>query len=171
MVDLATAALIAKMASDAVGAFDKIFRGYKDFIEEKQPASSSVPPPDFSFVNSPHEDAFVARSRSTGQTYQKVTYDELCKSLNDDDRQHIETLTRVIVNYQKQWNTAFEERAMASGKDIGRLDAQLDYLVRQMADPLVKALNFVEKMGLQLDDHYIAARNLTEKYLAGRQDV
>ncbi len=71
-------------------------------------------------------------------------------------------------NYQKQWNAAFEHKSMASGMDIGRFDAQLEYLSKQIADPLIRVLAFVEKMGLQLDDHYHMARMVTEKYL---QDI
>jgi hypothetical protein len=54
---------------------------------------------------------------------------------------------------------------MASGMQIGQLDAQLEYCAKQMSDPLVKALNFVQKMGLHLDDHYLAARSIATDYL------
>jgi hypothetical protein len=33
--------------------------------------------------------------------------------------------------------------------EIGRLDSQLDYLVKQIADPLIRVLDFVEGMGLR----------------------
>jgi hypothetical protein len=168
MVDLATAALIAKMASDAVGAFDKVFRGYADIVRKKEPTAPQVPPPDFAYVDSPQDGAFVARSRHTGATYQTVTYEELRAKLDGGDRQHIEALTRAMENYQKQWNAAFEQKSLASGMDIGRFDAQLEYLSRQIADPLIRVLSFVEKMGLHLDDHYLVARMITEKYL---QDI
>jgi hypothetical protein len=153
------------MASDAVGAFDKVFRGYADILKKKEPTAPQVPPPDFAYVNSPEEAAFVARSRHTGATYQIVTYEELRTKLDVADRQHIETLTRAMENYQKQWNAAFEQKSMASGMDIGKLDAQLEYLSRQIADPLIRVLAFVEKMGLHLDDHYHMARMVTEEYL------
>jgi len=165
MIDLATAALIAKMASDAIGAFDKVFRGYADFLKKKEPSAPNVPPPDFAYVDAPKQKAFVAQSRQTGATYQTVTYDELCNKLNASDRQYIETLSQAMRNYELQWNAATLQRSMASGMDIGRLDAQLDYLVKQMADPLLKVLTFVEKMGLHLDDHYQITRQLTEQYI------
>ena len=162
MIELATAALIAKLVSDSVGAFDKIVRAYVDVLERKK---RHLPPPDLAFEDSPEENAFVSRSRSTGETYQTVTYEELCNRLNDSDLKHIETLTQSMENYQNQWNAAYEERSMSTGKDIGRLDSQLEFLARQMADPLVKVLDFVEKMGLRLDDHYLTARNISQNYL------
>jgi hypothetical protein len=169
MIELATAAVIAKLVSDAVGAFDKIFRAYMDVLKGKQPTAQYIPPPDLAFRDSPQEHAFVAQSRSGGGTRQSVTYQELCKKLDEGDRRHIETLTRAMANYQRQWDSAYEQRSMASGMEIGRLDAQLEYLARQIADPLVKVLEFVEKMGLYLDDHYMMARNVTKEYLQQAQ--
>jgi hypothetical protein len=165
MIELATAAVIAKMASDAVGAIDKIFRGYADVVKKKQPTSPEVPPPDFAYVNKPDQSALVAQSRQTGTAYQTVTYQELCKRLDDSDRQYIETLTQAMENYQRQWYSAYQQRSLASGMDIGRMDAQLEYLARQISDPLIRVLEFVNKMGLYLDDHYLAARRLAEGYL------
>jgi hypothetical protein len=165
MIDLTTAAVIAKMASDAVGAFDKVFRGYIDVVKKKEPNAQHLPPPDFAYVDNPREKAFVAQSRRTGEAYQTVTYEQLREKLNEGDRQYIETLTRAMENYQRQWNAAFEQRSMASGMEIGRLDSQLEYLAQQMADPLIRVLEFVEKMGLCLDDHYHMARMITQQYL------
>ncbi|WP_034859726.1 hypothetical protein [Sinorhizobium sojae] len=166
MIDLATATVIAKMASDAVGAFDKIFRGFADVVAKKEPTAPHVPPPDFVYIDSPEQKAFVAKSRKTGATYQTVTYQTLCETLSGGDREYIETLTRAMENYQRQWNSAFEQRSLASGMDVGRMDAQLDYLARQIADCLIKVLDFVGKMGLHLDDHYSMARHVAGKYLA-----
>jgi DNA polymerase I-like protein with 3'-5' exonuclease and polymerase domains len=50
-----------------------------------------------------------------------------------------------------------------------KLDAQLDYLVKKIADPLIKVLAFVERFGLHLDDHYHMARTLTQEYLRDHQ--
>jgi hypothetical protein len=165
MIDLATAAVIAKATSDAVGAFDKMFRGFADVLRKKEPASTNIPPPDFAYVDAPEQNAFVAKSRRTGDIYQTVTYEELCDKLQGSDRQYIETLSQAMKNYEHQWNVVFEQRSMASGMEIGKLDAQLDYLVKQMADPLMKVLAFVERLGLYLDDHYHMARALTQDYL------
>jgi len=169
MIDLTTAALVAKMASDAVGAFDKLFRGYADVVRKKEPSAPNVPPPDFAYVDAPEQNAFVAKSRRTGGTYQTVTYQELCNRLDGSDRQHIETLSQAMKNYEHQWNTVYEQRSMVSGMEIGRLDSQLEYLVKQISDPLIRVLAFVEKMGLHLDDHYIMARMLTQDYLRDTQ--
>jgi hypothetical protein len=49
--------------------------------------------------------------------------------------------------------------------DVGRYDDQLDYLARQISDPLLKALAFVQNMGLMLDDHYLAARDIAQEYI------
>ena len=38
MIELAAAAAVAALISSAVDSFDKIYRGYSDFIKEKEPA-------------------------------------------------------------------------------------------------------------------------------------
>jgi hypothetical protein len=128
MIELATAAVIAKLASDAVSAFDKVFRGYVDVVKKKEPTAPHIPPPDFAYVDRPQQNAIVAQSRQTGQAYQTVTYEQLRNKLNEGDRQYIETLTRSMENYQRQWLAAYEQRSMASGMEIGRMDAQLEWL-------------------------------------------
>lgn len=55
-----------------------------------------------------------------------------------------------------------QQRSMASGMEIAKLDAQMDYLAQQIADTLNKVLRFIERMGLNLDDHYHMARSLAE---------
>lgn len=166
MIELAAAATIAKLVSDAVGALDKMFRGYADFAKSRAPDAVNAPPPDFAYVNSPDQKAMVAKSRRSGEVYQLVTYDELSKKLTKEDREHVEALNRAMQTYQKQWNALYEQRAVAGlGLATVQIDAQLDYLAKQVSDPLIRVLSFVEKMGLYLDDHYHVARMIAEEYL------
>lgn len=166
MIDFATAATIATLVGEAVGAIDVIFRGYVDFIKGKDDPQTRSTAPDLEYTDSPDQDAFVAQSRQTGRVLQKVSYAELCQRLAEQDRAYIETLSRSMENYQKQWNAAWLERSNADEQDRVRLDAKLDDLLKQMADPLTKVLDFVERMGLWLDDHYLMARQLAAPYLA-----
>jgi hypothetical protein len=164
MIDWQTASYVAGAAANAVASIDKVYRGYADFFKKKESAVGA-PAPDFSIQNKPDEDALVATSLHTGQTYQKITYEELRAKLSSGDRVYIDTLSRSLQNYERQWNAAYEARSLASGMDVGRYDAQLDYLARQISDPLLKALDFVEHMGLWLDDHYLAARRIATEYV------
>ncbi len=165
-MDWQTASLIAGFVSNAVGSIDKIYRGYADFLKEKK-GNVSEYPPDYQYTEDPKAGAFVAKSRDTGAVYQKVTYEELCQKLNAEDEQYVKGLSAALRNYEKQWNSAYLARSMASGMDIGKYDAQLEFLAEQIADPLLKVLKFVESTGLYLDDHYLAARDIAKSYLAG----
>ncbi|RVP50010.1 hypothetical protein [Sinorhizobium medicae] len=169
MIDLPTAALIAKMAADAVTAFDKIFRGFVEVAKKELPPQRRVPEPVFLYTNRPDRMAIVAENLHTGATFQAVTYEELRQRLNDNDRGYIETLSQAMENYQRQWNSAYQQKSMASGMDIGRLEAQLQYLAQQIAEALLRLLEFVSKMGLRLDDHYMAARQVAKDFLAKTQ--
>lgn len=164
MIDLPTAALIASTIGNAVTAIDKMYRGYADFFKKKTP-NIHAPPPDFSIQNSTAEGAVVATSLHTGANSQKVTYEELRSKLNPNDRAYVETLSQALESYEKQWQAAYLAKSMASGMDVGRLDAQLAYLSKQIAEPLLRVLEFVERMGLWLDDHYLAARDIAKEYV------
>jgi hypothetical protein len=164
MIDWQTASYVAGVAANAVTSIDKVYRGYADFFKNKG-ATLAAPPPDFSIQNKPDEKALVSTSLHSGQTYQTITYEELRSRLTPGDRAYIEALSRSLENYEKQWNSAFEAKSLASGMDVGRYDAQLDYLARQISDPLLKVLDFVEHMGVELDDHYLAARHIAQEYV------
>jgi hypothetical protein len=64
-----------------------------------------------------------------------VTYDELRNRLKEGDRQYVETLSDAMRNYERQWLAALQQKSLASGMDIGRLDAQLDYLAKEIFTP------------------------------------
>ena len=163
MIDWQTASWIAGVAANAVSSIDKLYRGYADFFNKKQP-TVGAPPPDLRIQNNAGEQALVATSVTTGAVSQKVTYDDLRAKLTASDGAYIEALSQSLDNYEKQWNSALVAKSMASGMDVGRY-AQLDYLAREIAKPLAEVLDFVERMGLWLDDHYHAARHIAREYL------
>jgi hypothetical protein len=164
VIDWQTASYIAGVAANAVTSIDKMYRGYADFFKNKG-ATIGAPSPDFSIQNKPDEKALVSTSLHTGQTYQTITYEDLRAKLAPSDRAYIESLSQSLENYEKQWNSAYVAKSLASGMDVGRYDAQLDYLARQISDPLLKVLDFVQRMGLFLDDHYLAARHVAQEYV------
>jgi hypothetical protein len=164
MIDWQTSSYIAAVVANAVTSIDKLYRGYADFFKRMK-ADEPTPEPDLRIQNKPDERAFVSTSLHTGATQQSVTYEALRARLESRDRAYVETLGQALDNYEKQWNAAFLAKSMASGMDVGRYDAQLDYLAKQIADPLLKVLDFVEHMGLGLDDHYLAARRIAKEYM------
>lgn len=167
MIDWQTASYIAGTVGSAVAAIDKMYRGYADFFEDRKSAPNvAAPPPYFSIQNSVDDGAIIAKSLHTGQVYQKVTYDELRAKLNLTDRAHIEMLSQALDNYGRQWDSALLAKSMSSGMDVGRYEAQLEYLAKEIASPLLRVLQIVETLGLYLDDHYIAARDIASKYIS-----
>jgi hypothetical protein len=167
VIDWQTASIIAGVASSAVTSIDKIYRGYADFFNSKKKgAAKPTPEPDLSIQNKPNENALVVTSLHGGQPIQTITYQDLRAKLTSADDAYIQTLSQSLDNYEKQWNSAYLAKSLASGMDVGRYDAQLDHLARQISDPLLKVLDFVEqRMGLPLDDHYLAARDIAKDYV------
>ncbi len=167
-MDIPTISLITGAVSGAVASIDKIYRGYADFMKARK-GNVFDTPPDFRYQDKPDEKTFVAVSRHTGQEYQKVTYEDLCNKLNLGDKEYVETLSKALRNLERQWNAAYEDWSMASGMDRGRYEAQLETLAPRIAEPLLKVLEFVQQMGLWLDDHYHAARMIAQEYLREKE--
>src|SRR5438093_1348033 len=134
MIDWQTASYIAGVLGTAVASIDKLYRGYADFFKKKV-SDIRAPAPDFNIQNRPSENAMVATSLHSGAVSQTITYEELRARLTPTDRVHIEALSQALENYEKQWNSALLAKSMASGMDVGRYDAQLDYLAKQISAP------------------------------------
>lgn len=165
MIDLQTASAISGIVGSAITSIDRMYRAYADYFKKSLPGEM-VPNPSFTFQNRSAEGAMVATSADETVEFQKVTYEELRARLADTDLAYVETLDGALKNYEAQWNSAYLSRSMASGMDVGRYEAQLDLLAKHISDPLLRVLDLVEHMGLQLDDHYLTAREIAQKYVS-----
>jgi hypothetical protein len=163
MITLLVASQIAAIAGNAVGIIDKIYSQFAA-VAAKKPTEQVVTPPSFVIVNDPAQGAIVSRYNN-GQPFQTITYQELTKKLSEGDLRYVEILGKSLGNYQRQWESAHLDLSLASGMERGRLEGQLEVVGKRMAEPLSAILNFVEtKVGMTLDDHYLAARDIAEKY-------
>lgn len=164
MIDLQTASAISSIVGSAITSIDRMYRGYADYFKKSLPGEM-VPSPSFTIQNRSSEGVIVATTTDETVELQKVTYEELRARLAERDLGYVDTLERALKNYEAQWNSAYLSRSMASGMDVGRYEAQLDLVAKEISDPLLRVLAFVERMGLQLDDHYLAAREIAQKYV------
>ena len=160
MIDFLVASQIATIIGHSVGAIDKLYSNYASVMAKKRPEH----PPDRLIANDPAEKAMVSRF-ANGERAETITYEELTKRLSEGDLRYVETLGKSLENYQRQWESAELELSVAAGIERGRLEGQLELVGKRMAQPLFDILNFVEtKIGITLDDHYLAARSIAEKY-------
>lgn len=168
-ITLEMAALIAKAASDAVNAFDNIYDRYANFLKNRQPRSHWEPPPDYAYVDAPDRGAIVAMSRSSGKICQTVSYEELSEKLSGNDADHIKALSEAMTAYEQQWNSVYRQKPLMSDPiAIAKVDQQLERLAEEIGEALLKVLNFLQSMGLFLDDHYNVALNISKEYLEAR---
>jgi len=163
-MDRQTASVIAAAASDAINSVDQIYRSYADYLKEKTGAVREYPP-DFRYLNNPEEKAFVAASRRSGAEHQKVSYQELCEKLSGSDKHYVETLDAALSDLGTRWNATYKAWSQAEGAKRKKYQTELDELAPLIADPLIRILDFVQKMGLWLDDHYVFARQIGQAYL------
>jgi hypothetical protein len=167
MIDLASAAQIATIAGNAVGIVDKIYAQYVSFMSKRAGESGNVRDPSITIQNDSQNQQIVSRDNA-GNTYQAVRYSEIMPRLNDSDLSYVRSLETSMSNYQRQWQAVSEDLSLSSGMQRGLLEAQLDTVGKRLGQPLSDILTFFEqRVGLPLDDHYLAARSIASRHLAG----
>jgi len=162
MIDLVTASQIASIAGNAVGIIDKVYSQFIGVATKKPP--EQVVGPSAVIANDAKRKAIVS-SDTTGQFAQIITYDELSQKLLPSDLSYIRTLGDALENLQGQWESAYADWSVAEGAHRGLLEGQLKAVGRRMSQPLGAILEFVQKrLGMALDDHYLAAREIAARY-------
>jgi SepF-like predicted cell division protein (DUF552 family) len=100
---------------------------------------------------------------SHGVEIQRLTYQQLTARLNEGDLSYIRSLERSINTHKTVWEEAYPQLASESNPVTkAKVRNQLNDVANEMGSDLTKILNFVEKLGVHLDDHYIAVRDIAE---------
>jgi hypothetical protein len=160
MIDLLAAAQIATIVGNAVTSVDKVYSQVTSILEKRKGA---VPPPSAKIENAPNQEAVVASSN--GHVIQKITYKELAAKLSTEDLGYIASREQSLRNYQRQWEAIHPQLALASIEERARLELKLENMAKDMSADLSAIVDFLEKqIGVQLDDHYLAVREIAKKY-------
>lgn len=142
--------ILTESLGSAVSTFDQISDEIKAAIEDKP-------------VDHTHAHGFlILRRGDSVVAYRKmkvITAEEL-ENLPADQK-------HLIRQYEKSMNSLLKEWKKIKGGGIEQLDSDtrkraLD-LLRAMKDDLVGVLNFLERQGVYLDDHYAVIRSLVSE--------
>lgn len=140
-----------RMLAHATQMLDRIWSGAEAVLtnrEERLPEEFRM-----RFLSS--GDDIVAVGKGTGAELQRVTREEFEKRFTAEQLVVIETLERSMEVNAARWQLEYPQRASSDGAA-----AQVERLVKAMAEDLEAVLSALEKAGLWLDDHYMMVRHI-----------
>jgi hypothetical protein len=117
----------------------------------------------------PDEHAYrmiIRRSGGEIGAYQRigVITGEQLQALPEAERKHITTHEKSLQRLKNAWDQLYPERVRADGSIDPEVEARLQRLVAEMKTDLVGILDFLERQGLHLDDHYQHVRSVIAQY-------
>lgn len=102
--------------------------------------------------------------REDERTLQTISGEEMEKKLVGDDLKLIETYEAKMAEYFELWSAVYAQKGRSPDPlKNAQVNLQLKGLIKDMRGELIGILDFLEKLGVQLDDHYMHVRQLVEK--------
>ena len=149
-MDLVTATAVITAATSAVGLFDKVADQVVRFIR-KQPDPPG-PPKEFQYKVGGNGDELKVEAQ--GRTVQVIKGEDL-KKLPADYYQHIQTLEASVQRYYDVWKQVYPHRDDGDLVTNAKVNNQLQDLALKMKDDLTGIIDFLQSIGVMLDDHYM----------------
>ncbi len=117
------------------------------------------------------EDAYahrmlIRRSGNQLAAYQRfgiITKDDL-EALPKKERDHIKVHEQSLKQLKKTWDDLYPKRVRSDGSIDPDTEQRLQHLVSEMKVDLLAILDFIEKRGLYLDDHYQDVRSVVGNF-------
>lgn len=158
MVDIGTITAAIGAATSAVEIIDKIADQIDRFITKSpEPAI----PKEHRLKIAKEGNAIV--SKYHGQEHQRITAEDLQK-LPESELHHISVLERSMENHYSIWSAVYPQLALAVDPIAkAKMEVQLKGIIIGMRGDLEGILGFLERSGLQLDDHYMHIRDVVAK--------
>ncbi|BDT67610.1 hypothetical protein os1_17870 [Comamonadaceae bacterium OS-1] len=101
--------------------------------------------------------------KQDGHTIQTLNRDELESRLTPADLAHIKVYEASMQKYYKRWQQMYPMRDDSADVLANiKLDEQLAGQVKKMQQDLVGIVDFLQSIGVRLDDHYMQVRDLVK---------
>lgn len=148
---LLTAALSA--AGAGIGLIDKIADQVTRLLKDRE--AGGVPVEHRAIIKQEGDELV---SRRNGKVVQRIKAADLAK-LPEPMLRHVRAHEASMENHHKVWASVYPQLALESGVNKAKTELQLQEIIRAMRTDLTAILNFLEKAGLDLDDHYQHVRD------------
>jgi DNA polymerase I-like protein with 3'-5' exonuclease and polymerase domains len=101
--------------------------------------------------------------KENGAVRQTISGAELATKLDSNDLALIQTYEQKMQYWFTLWQAVYAQSGTSpDALKNAQTDAQLKDLVLKMRGELLGILSFLERLGVQLDDHYLNVRSLVE---------
>lgn len=153
------AALVAA-TKGAVDLFDKIAGQVKSVLM-KLPKEAAGKEDRWRYkISAEGKDIVV---RQTERTIQTITGDQLSKVLGPDDLALVRSYEKNMQKYFKRWQAVYAKKDASQDPLVNAVtEEQLAEQIESMKAELLGILSFLQRIGVQLDDHYMHIRHLVE---------
>jgi hypothetical protein len=158
-MDIATATALISAATSAVNLFDKVAGQVVRFIS-KTPEMPG-PPKEFQFTVGGGNGELQVQAH--GRVIQTITGADL-KHLPPDYYSHIQTLEASLKRNYAVWKQVYPHRDDGDLVTNAKVHNQLSDLALKMKDDLAGIIDFLQRIGVQLDDHYMIYRDVIQRY-------
>jgi hypothetical protein len=149
----------------ALEVFDKIAGQIKTVLT-KRPKEDEGADDRWRYKIRPEGHQIVVKQED--RTVQVVTADQLNKLLGPADLDLVRTYEASLQKYYSRWKALYAKRDASQDPLINTItEEQLAEQIGKMKTDLVGLLTFLEKSGVQLDDHYMHVRHLVESAATG----
>lgn len=161
MVDLVTAGLAIKAISDAIGLVDKVSGAYTAFKtrNEVKTISESTPLVSNEVIVS-NAAGTLLEHRIDGTPSKTVSREDLSNLLRDQDLRYIQAFEDRLNKLFDQWEIISKEYENAGVGEQAKLHGKLEEISAKMGVCVSAILDFTQKMGFAMSDHYSAIRTI-----------
>ena len=155
MLTLAEAKVALDVGGAAIALFDKLYPRIWRALTGKEPKTSG------SIRVERRGEELVATK--DGKSQMQVTYQDLMQRLSPEDVNHIRMYEQSIKNYEAQIEKIYPQLALLPPVQKAQVEVQLKQMVDAMQSDLLGILSFIERIGLDLEDHYSRVYDLIDR--------
>ena len=159
MIDLATASSAISVISSAVKLADGVWDSWRDFKQERK-VTHEPPREHYEKIEATNDNSALVHS-TNGQPAKTVTREQLSKILSKDDYEHLEALESRMRMLTGKWNgitKKIELEVNIATKTT--YEMQLDDLKDKIGALLEQIMDFIERLGFHLQDHYGSMKSI-----------
>ena len=153
MIELATAATAAALLNNSVSAIDKVYNWWRT-KHGNSPASVGL-------RSDPQNQVlqYVSLTGAAQPAHVVMTYNELATRLTPQDVSFIKAFERRMTLAMAQWEALNADLPLAGAVERVRIEANMENIKdRDICSSLRQIVGFIERLGIDLQDHYASVR-------------
>ena len=165
MLTPAEIAAVVAATKGAIDIFDKVAGQIKSVLL-KRPKEAEGDEDRWRYKIKPEGSQIVVKQQE--HVIQTVTADQLSKLLSPADLELVQAYEQSMNKYFSRWKAVYAKKDASQDPLVNAItEEQITEQIVKMKLELVGILEFLEKCGVHLDDHYMQIRHLVESARGG----